>query len=669
MIYRYLLALVLSSFALHAQVDFTGRAVAERLNIPWDMLQGPDGKIWFTERVGLVSRVDPDTRVVDTLLDMRKGILQLVEVGLLSMVLHPEFADTPYVYLSYVYRDTYDWVKHVSRFRFNGTTFVDEQVLYELRPAELWHQGCRMVVLPDRTLMFTNGDQPAPDSTYSPTSEIGKILRINLDGSIPADNPYPNNRVWSRGHRNPQGLCVLPNGLVFSSEHGNNIEDEINLIRKDGNYGWPKVEGICDTPEEQVFCQANNVIEPVWSSGYVQTYAPAGLEYYGHDRYPSLTGKLLSTHLKSSRIMAHTLSDDQQRITDTKYYIEYRYGRIRDVLVMKDGRVFVCTGNTGYKNIEPFPKATDDQIIELLPVWQYEQPRVKAQFDTIIYRTHVGDTVRAFVPFCGTSSATVDFLEFQTNPGNLFQQRHWQDAATTEGTSCWPFKVLYVPDSSYPHVAHATAWYDDRNGKRDSVSTVLVGLPYKGLVLSAQKQYSAKSTTDTCTFTAALYNIGDTAVVVSGYTAEPDITGERDASQFPLTIEPQQIALVVLHIDSTHGRQRETIVRFSTNGLRDPFITLTANFERDSTRTSGYIMVAPFPVSENLILRNVPSGAADVYIYDVQGRSVYSNSFFTNGTIQIPTQDFVANADGYGSYAVELHHETGIQRFVIVTTQ
>jgi streptogramin lyase len=67
MIYRFLLALVLSSFALHAQVDFTGRAVAERLNIPWDMLEGPDGKIWFTERVGLVSRVDPDTRKVDTL--------------------------------------------------------------------------------------------------------------------------------------------------------------------------------------------------------------------------------------------------------------------------------------------------------------------------------------------------------------------------------------------------------------------------------------------------------------------------------------------------------------------------------------------------------------------------------------------------------------------------
>jgi glucose/arabinose dehydrogenase len=669
MIYRFLLALALCSAAVHAQVDFTGRVVAERLNIPWDMLQGPDGKIWFTERVGLVSRIDPDTRKIDTLLDMRKGILQLVEVGLLSMVLHPDFADTPYVYLSYVYRDTYDWVKHVSRFRFNGTAFVDEQVLYELRPAELWHQGCRMVVLPDRTLMFTNGDQPAPDSTYSPTSEIGKILRINLDGSIPTDNPYPNNRVWSRGHRNPQGLCVLPNGLVFSSEHGNNIEDEINLIRKDGNYGWPKVEGMCDTPEEQVFCQANNVIEPVWSSGYVQTYAPAGLEYYGHDRYPSLTGKLLSTHLKSSRIMAHTLSDDQQRITDTKYYIEYRYGRIRDVLVMKDGRVFVCTGNSGYKNIEPFPKAADDQIIELLPVWQYEQPSVKAQFDTIIYRTNVGDTVRAFVPFCGTTSATVDFLDFQTNPGNTFQQRHWQDAATTEGTSCWPFKVLYVPDSSYPHVARATAWFDDRNGKRDSVSTVLIGLPYKGLALSAQDRYTASSTTDTCQFIVELTNIGDTSVTISSCVATPDILATHSASTFPLTIAPQQSASLTLRIDSTHGQQREAIVRFTTNGLRDPIVTLNTNFIRDTVRISGDITIAPFPVTDLLVLRNVPAGTADVHIYDVHGRKVYSSSVVSNGTIQIPTKDFVATADGYGSYAVELYCQGGIQRFVIMTTQ
>jgi hypothetical protein len=154
---------------------------------------------------------------------------------------------------------------------------------------------------------------------------------------------------------------------------------------------------------------------------------------------------------------------------------------------------------------------------------------------------------------------------------------------------------------------------------------------------------------------------------VSGCAAEPAIISERDASQFPLTIEPQQIVLVVLHVDSTHGKQRETTVRFSTNGLRDPIITLNANFE--SARTWGDITIAPFPVSENLIFRNVPLGTAVVHIYDVQGRNVYSSSVVSSGTIQIPTQDFVANADGYGSYAVELHHGTGIQRFVIVTTQ
>lgn len=115
MIIRAILSLVLSlaAITLTAQVDFTGRTVVANRQIPWDMLEGPDGTIWYTERIGLVSRVDPDTRRVDTLFDMRNGILNLVEVGLLSMVLHPNFADTPYVYLSYVYRDTYEWVKHV----------------------------------------------------------------------------------------------------------------------------------------------------------------------------------------------------------------------------------------------------------------------------------------------------------------------------------------------------------------------------------------------------------------------------------------------------------------------------------------------------------------------------------------------------------------------------
>ncbi len=669
--FSLLLAFIFLTAPALAQVDFTGRIVAENLSIPWDMLEGPDGKIWFTERVGLVSRVDPETKVVDTLFDMRKGILNLVEVGLLSMILHPDFADTPYVYLSYVFRDTDAWVKHVSRYRYDGKTLVDEKVLYELRPAELWHQGCRMTILPDRTLMFTNGDQPAPDSTYTPTSEIGKILRIHLDGTIPSDNPYPSNRVWSRGHRNPQGLCVLPNGLVFSSEHGDKIEDEINLIRKDGNYGWPKVEGMCDTPEELEFCADNNVVQPVWSSGYVQTYAPAGLEYYGHTRYPALTGKLISTHLKSSRIMTHTLSDDQERIIDTRYHVQYRYGRIRDVLVMRDGRVFICTGNKGYKNIEPFPKATDDHIIELLPVWEHGKPIVKAQFDTIIYRTNVGDTVRTFVPFCGTNDAAVNYLRFQTNPGNLFQERHWQDAATTEGQACWPFRVLYVPDTAYPQYATATAWYDNRSGGTDSITTVLIGLPYRPMVHALKSSLECTSISDTCAFVIELENIGDTAAQITGFVAEPATARLTDTRPLPLTLEPGRRVTFNVVVDSSDASTGETAVRFVTNGLQDPHILLQYSFVSDTTSLNpgGLRGVAPFPVQRELIIHNVPQGVVTLVVYDVQGRAVFTTTLQSTGTIRIPTNEFISTADQYGAFAAEVVGSTGIQRHFFIVVQ
>lgn len=664
-------AFILTMTPALAQVDFTGRVIAQNLSIPWDMLEGPDGKIWYTERIGLVSRIDPESKAIDTLFDMRNGILNLVEVGLLSMVLHPDFADTPYVYISYVFRDTDAWVKHVSRFRYDGKTLVDEKVLYELRPAELWHQGCRMLILPDRTLMFTNGDQPAPDSTYSPTSEIGKILRINLDGTIPPDNPYPNNRVWSRGHRNPQGLCRLPSGQIFSSEHGDKIEDEINRIIKDGNYGWPKIEGMCDTPEELVFCAANNVIEPVWSSGYVQTYAPAGLEYYSHTRYPALSGKLISTHLKSSRIMAHTLSQDQERIIDTKYYIQYRFGRIRDVLVMSNGRVFVCTGNKGYKNIEPFPKATDDLIIELMPVWEHNKPVVKAQFDTIVYRTNVGDTVRTFVPFCGTTDATVEYLRFETNPGNIFQQRHWQDAATSEGTACWPFRVLYVPDTAYPHQATATAWYDNRSGGRDSTTTILIGLPYRPMVRPLQTSLACTSTSDTCSFVIELENIGDTAAQISDLIAEPANARLSDTQLLPRVIEPGMRLTVRIVVDSSYARAGETAVRLITNGLQDPRIRLQYSFVPDTTNTNprGLHGVVPFPVQQELVIHDVPQGAVTIVVYDVQGRSVYNTTLQSSGILRIPTSAFISTADQYGAFAAEVIGSTSVQRYFFIVVQ
>jgi hypothetical protein len=369
--------------------------------------------------------------------------------------------------------------------------------------------------------------------------------------------------------------------------------------------------------------------------------------------------------------MTHTLSDDQERIIDTRYHVQYRYGRIRDVLVMRDGRVFICTGNKGYKNIEPFPKATDDHIIELLPVWEHSKPIVKAQFDTIIYRTNVGDTVRTFVPFCGTNDAAVNYLRFQTNPGNLFQERHWQDAATTEGQACWPFRVLYVPDTAYPQYATATAWYDNRSGGTDSITTVLIGLPYRPMVHALQSSLECTSTSDTCAFVIELENIGDTAAQITGFVAEPATARLTDTRLLPLTLEPGRRVTFNVVVDSSDASTGETAVRFVTNGLQDPHILLQYSFVSDTTSLNpgGLRGVAPFPVQRELIIHNVPQGVVTLVVYDVQGRAVFTTTLQSTGTIRIPTSEFISTADQYGAFAAEVVGSTGVQRHFFIVVQ
>ena len=137
---------------------------------------------------------------------------------------------------------------------------MNEEVLLSL-PAAGIHNGSRLLVLPDNTLLMSTGDKgDGGSSSQNFNSLNGKILRLNLDGSIPADNPTAGSYVYSMGHRNPQGLAMGPNGLIYSSEHGQSNNDEVNIIQPGRNYGWPNVEGVCNTSSENSFCVANNVV-------------------------------------------------------------------------------------------------------------------------------------------------------------------------------------------------------------------------------------------------------------------------------------------------------------------------------------------------------------------------------------------------------------------------
>ena len=157
--------------------------------------------------------------------------------------------------------------------------------------------------------------------------------------------------MWSSGHRNPQGL-IFANNKYYSSEHGPAIEDEVNIISKGRNYGWPNVIGPCDGSETS-FCNSNNVAEPIWSSGN-NTIAVCGIDYYNHDRISSWKNSILMTTLKDQSLRQLKLSADGNSVASTSIYYKNEFGRLRDICISPDGKVYLSTsnGNNNDKIIE-----------------------------------------------------------------------------------------------------------------------------------------------------------------------------------------------------------------------------------------------------------------------------------------------------------------------------
>jgi glucose/arabinose dehydrogenase len=304
----------------------------------------------MTERGGKISRVNPATGTVTPVFTIAE-VAPNGEGGLLGMVLHPNFSTTPHVFVVYNYNSSGNYREKIVRFTYNGTTLINPATILDNIAASSVHNGSRLLISPDLKLLITTGDaanQSLPQNTSSPN---GKVLRLNLDGTMPADNPVAGNPYWSFGHRNPQGL-VYANNLLYSSEHGPNSDDEINIIEKGRNYGWPNVPGFCDAGGEQTFCTANNVKEPI--NAWTPTVAACGLDYYNSDLIPQWKNSLLLVALKNARLYQLKLNNTFNNITETNEYFTNKYGRMRDVCVSTAGKVYICTSNGG-----------NDQIIEI----------------------------------------------------------------------------------------------------------------------------------------------------------------------------------------------------------------------------------------------------------------------------------------------------------------
>jgi Glucose/sorbosone dehydrogenases len=313
--------------------------LVNNLSHPWEILWGPDDFIWMTERGGKISRVNPATGQVTPLLTINEVVAQN-EGGMLGMVLHPDFNANPHIFVAYNYNSANGYREKVVRYTYSNNTLTSPMTIVDDIQAASIHNGCRLLITPDLKLFITTGDASNTSLAQDAGSLNGKVLRVNLDGSNPADNPTPGSRVWSLGHRNPQGL-VFANNKMYSSEHGPNDNDEINIIEKGRNYGWPNVRGLCDQSSEQNFCTTNNVQEPIQT--WTPTIALSGMDYYDKNQIPQFKNSLLVATLKHERLMQLKLNDDRTAVDSVAEFFAGKYGRMRDVCISPDGTVYICT--------------------------------------------------------------------------------------------------------------------------------------------------------------------------------------------------------------------------------------------------------------------------------------------------------------------------------------
>lgn len=406
---------------------FAMRVVAAGLANPWEVTWGPDGFLWITERTGFrVTRVNPadgSRRVALTLDDVYQSVVQ---DGLLGMALHPDLLKSrgrDYVYLAYTYdADSVPGVTRrlrVRRYTYDATTQTlgSPVLVLDNLPAHDDHGGGRLAIGPDGKLYLSRGDhganflqnyclanraQDLPTakdvsardwSTYQ-----GKILRMELDGAIPSDNPTiqgVRSHIYSYGLRNPQGLSFGATGLLYASEHGPSVDDEVDLIQAGRNYGWPHVAGFNDdrgyvyanwsasAPAPCATLKFDNLNPPAsvpiakesaWQHrdfapplatfftvppGYDfaahgnATIAPGSIEVYTGTGIPGWRTSLLVTGMRTGTVYRLQLDAGGTAVTGTPFEYFRRANRYRDTAVAPDGRrIFVVTDSFGIANDE-----------------------------------------------------------------------------------------------------------------------------------------------------------------------------------------------------------------------------------------------------------------------------------------------------------------------------
>jgi glucose/arabinose dehydrogenase len=339
----------------------TDEVVQANLVTPWDIAFTPDGRMLVTERGGALEIFASGAAGARRLATLNvANVVQSGESGLMGIAVDPSFATNGFVYVCATRNDPQagGTANQVLRYALAGTSWtLDGFVIRTGMRAGGNHDGCRIRFDATMHLWVTMGETGIDSLAQDPNSLNGKVLRLNPDGTIPADNPIipgatSRTAVWSWGHRNPQGIAFIGDD-VYEVEHGPDTDDEINFIQPGANYGWPFVR--------QTGGAARGMKDPIWSSGNV-TFATSGAAFVFGSSWGTWSGSLFVAALKDASLRRFTVTPTAATQQDLLF--KGKYGRLRGVTQGPDGALYITTSNRDGRGS---PVTGDDRIVRVAP--------------------------------------------------------------------------------------------------------------------------------------------------------------------------------------------------------------------------------------------------------------------------------------------------------------
>ena len=337
--------------------DFRLVQLADGLNRPWGLAFLPDGDMLITERPGGLWRYDGSTFARVSGLP---SIDPAGQGGLLDVVADPDFATNRLVYFSYSARYQFGLGTVVARGRLSGARLSDVEEIFRMGRSSSGsiHFGSRLVFGTDGMLYFTIGDRGQQNRAQSTDDHAGSVIRIAPDGSIPRDNPFRNGdapEIWSYGHRNAQGMALNPRtGAIWLHEHGPQGGDEINVVERGLNYGWPVITygvnyGTGTSIGEGT--EKPGMEQPV--TYWVPSIAPSGMAFYSGDSFPGWEGDIFVGALRGEHLRRVVISGET--VISEEVLLQNTVGRVRDVRNGPDGYLYFLTDatNGGLYRLEP----------------------------------------------------------------------------------------------------------------------------------------------------------------------------------------------------------------------------------------------------------------------------------------------------------------------------